>query len=77
MSLIRRKAYNHFKQAWIKGNRHLGLPDKVGVDLVDKILQEKLAKNIYKTVSYDVVLNNLPQGAYVSLQKETESGDNT
>ena len=32
----RRKAYNHFKQAWIKGNSHLGLPDKIGVDLIDK-----------------------------------------
>ena len=64
----RRKAYNHFKQAWIKGNSHLDLPESVGVDFIDQILQSERTKSNIETVTYDDLLNVLPQGSYVSLK---------
>ena len=65
----RRKAYNYFKQAWIKGNSHLSLPDNVGVDFIDKVLHSERTNSDNKTALYDEVLNVLPQGVFVSLQK--------
>ena len=65
----RRKAFNHFKQAWIKGNSHLNLPESVGVDLIDRILQGERVKGTAETLTYDALLNDLPHGIFVSLQK--------
>lgn len=50
----RRKAYNHFKQAWIKGNSFLNLPDKVDVDFIDKVLHEERVKSDSKSGAYRV-----------------------
>jgi hypothetical protein len=65
----RRKAFNHFKQVWIKGNGHLNLPDNVGVDFIDNILQGERVQSDSESVADVETLDSLPQGTYVSLPK--------
>jgi hypothetical protein len=65
----RRKAFNHFKQAWVKGNSHLDLPERVGVDTIDKVLHEERVTSDRKKVTYLEELSDLPQGTFVSLTK--------
>jgi hypothetical protein len=45
------------------------LPDKVGVGFIDQALHEERTKSRCETICCDVLLNVLPHGSYVALQK--------
>lgn len=72
-ALCRREAFNNFKADWVKGNAHLDLPEFVGVDCLDGILQgERVAADGVKVTS-EAVLGDLPDGVMIILPGESDA----
>lgn len=63
----RREGFNRFKAAWVEGNAHLDLPDKVGVSFIDNVLQKERVTRKREKVTYVDHAGNLPDGTFFAL----------
>lgn len=67
------KAYKHFKDCWIKGNSHRGLPRFVSAELMDGILQSERINLDGNKVFFQDKLGNLPDGTMIVLQGDSDT----
>ena len=67
----RRDAFNRFKDAYLKGNAHLGLKEKSSIGDIDRILhRERVTRSRGKVIFADS-LGNLPDGTFFALTGQT------
>ena len=63
----RRKDYNHFKTAWLKGNPEYGFDEKTSINEIDKILHEERMDKHGQKIMYEASIKNIPDGTFILL----------
>ncbi|ANH81821.1 hypothetical protein A8C56_13275 [Niabella ginsenosidivorans] len=66
----RRKAFNHFKACWLKGNPEYGFTEKTPVKEIDAVLHKERINKKGEKVTYEEAFSRLPDGVFVLYQSE-------
>jgi hypothetical protein len=60
-----------FKSCWIKGNPEYGFSVKTPIGEIDKILHEERINARGEKVTYEALLREMPDGAFVEMEGRT------
>jgi len=67
----RRRDYEQFKSAWLKGNPGFGFTEKTSVSDIDNILHRERIDADGNKVTFTAILNELPDGTFIRLDNRT------
>lgn len=63
----RRKDFEHFKSAWIKGNPEYGFSERTSINEIDKILHKERIDSKGQKVTHQDDIKDIPDGAFISI----------
>src|SRR4051812_28566618 len=66
----RREDANRFKAAWLKGNPGYGFDKKTSINKFDDILQAERIDANNEKVTFEVDINDLPDGTFIQIDNE-------
>jgi hypothetical protein len=69
----RRADHECFKQAWLRGNRTLGLQPDASIDEIDRILHAERVRRDGSKVTFRARLGRLPEGVFVERDSQPQT----
>jgi hypothetical protein len=66
----RRKAYDIFKNNWIKGNPEYGFNEKTSIQKVDEVLHSERIDDNNNKVTFTSPFKDLPDGSFIRIEDE-------